>query len=61
MRRLQVIKRKKLQVDLLLDFWGSVPVEVWSVRDHFVPLTMQAVDFRMLLLGNSFSSNYIFF
>jgi len=25
----------------LLRFWGSVPVEVWSARDHFVLLTMR--------------------
>jgi len=38
-RELQVIKLEKLQVSLLR-FWGSVPVEVWSARDHFIPLMM---------------------
>ena len=31
-------------------------VEVWSARDHFVPLTMQAIESRTLLLGISFSA-----
>jgi len=35
-----------------------VSVEVWSARDHFVPLMMRAIDLQMLLLENSFSADY---
>ena len=40
--KLQVIE-KKLQVDLLWDFWESMPVGIWSAHDHFIPLTMQSI------------------
>ena len=53
--KLQVIEQKRLQVELCLRLWGSVSVEVWSARDHFVPLTMRAIDLWMVLLRNSFS------
>ena len=31
-------------------FWRSVPVGVWSARDHFVPLTMRAMRFLSCLV-----------
>ena len=49
--KLQVIE-KKLQVDLLWDFWGSMPVGIWLTRDYFIPLTMQSIrQSHCLLIG----------
>ena len=31
-------------------FWRSVPIGVWSARDHFVPLTMRANRFPSRLV-----------
>ena len=31
-------------------FWRSVPIGVWSARDHFVPLTMRAMRFPSRLV-----------
>ena len=39
----------------ILRFLEKCAVGVWSAREHFVPLTMRAIDLRMLLLENSFS------
>ena len=33
-----------------LRFWRSVPIGVWSARDHFVPLTMRAMRFPSRLV-----------
>ena len=43
-----LFKIRKLQVDLLWDFWENVPVGVWSARDHFIPLTMQSIRWSKL-------------
>ena len=47
-RGLQVII-KKLQELSSRVFWGSVLMEVWSARDHFVPLMLRLIKSSVIL------------
>jgi len=50
--KLQVIplrKNKTITSRSPLRFWESMPVGIWSRRDHFIPLTMQSVRWSSLL------------
>jgi len=54
-------KEKKLQVDLLWDFWRSVPVGVWSASDTMSRLSRWWCErsiFECYWLGNSFSPGF---
>lgn len=46
---------KALQVIATREFLGSVAVEVWSARDHFVPLTVRIQSKGILDDGEFFS------